>query len=95
MRVTDHLRYTSLLASMQKKSSRLHDLQQQAASGQKVNKPSDDPGAFAAAPDGAFSTNLIWDRLNAEGRLAAVVYDGGWVDVGTPAGLRLAEEALT
>lgn len=53
------------------------------------------PGAFAAAPDGAFSTNLIWDRLNAEGRLAAVVYDGGWVDVGTPAGLRLAEEALT
>ena len=50
--------------------------------------------AFADAPDGAFSTNLIWDQLNAEGRLAAVVYDGAWVDVGTPDGLRLAEKAL-
>ena len=52
------------------------------------------PGAFVGAPTGAFSTNLIWDRLNAAGRLAAVVYDGAWVDVGTPEGLRLADEAL-
>lgn len=52
------------------------------------------PRAFADAPTGAFSTNLIWDRLNEKGRLAAVVYDGAWVDVGTPEGLRLADEAL-
>ncbi len=52
------------------------------------------PGAFADAPNGAFSTNLIWDRLNEAGRLSAAVYDGGWVDVGTPEGLKLADEAL-
>jgi len=52
------------------------------------------PRAFAGAPDGAFSQNLIWDRLLALGRLAAVTYPGGWVDVGTPAGLAAAEAAL-
>lgn len=52
------------------------------------------PGAFAGAPEGAFSLNLVWDRLLAEGRLAAVTYSGGWVDVGTPAGLVEAEAAL-
>lgn len=52
------------------------------------------PEAFANAPDGAFSTNVIWDRLLAKNRLAAVVYDGAWVDVGTPEGLKLADEAL-
>ena len=53
------------------------------------------PGSFEGAPQGAFSTNLIWDRLIAKGRLFGVVHDGGWVDVGTPEGLRLAEEALS
>ena len=52
------------------------------------------PEAFADAPSGAFSTNFIWDRLAEAGRLSAVVYDGGWVDVGTPEGLKLADEAL-
>ena len=52
------------------------------------------PGAFAGAPEGAFSVNLVWDRLLAAGRLAAVVYPGGWIDVGTPAGLVEAEAAL-
>ncbi|MHA1529602.1 MAG: nucleotidyltransferase family protein [Alphaproteobacteria bacterium] len=52
------------------------------------------PGAFADAPGGAFSLNLIWDALLARGRLAAVSYPGGWVDVGTPAGLAEAEAAL-
>jgi MurNAc alpha-1-phosphate uridylyltransferase len=52
------------------------------------------PGAFVDAPAGAFSTNLIWDRLAAAGRLRAVVHHGGWVDVGTPAGLAAAEAAL-
>ncbi|QIE57124.1 nucleotidyltransferase family protein [Pikeienuella piscinae] len=52
------------------------------------------PGAFADAPEGAFSTNFIWDRLIREGRLFGVVHSGGWVDVGTPEGLRLAEGML-
>lgn len=53
------------------------------------------PEAFANAPQGAFSTNVIWDVLIAEGRLFGVVHDGEWVDVGTPEGLRLAEVALS
>jgi MurNAc alpha-1-phosphate uridylyltransferase len=52
------------------------------------------PGALDEAPAGAFSVNLIWDALLASGRLAAVTYPGGWVDVGTPAGLAVAEAAL-
>jgi len=52
------------------------------------------PEAFAGAPEGAFSLNLIWDRLLAAGRLAAIGYPGAWVDVGTPAGLATAEQAL-
>ncbi len=52
------------------------------------------PGAFAGAPAGPFSVNLVWDRLIARGRLAAVTYPGSWVDVGTPAGLGEADAAL-
>src|SRR5690625_3276255 len=52
------------------------------------------PAAFAGAPSGAFSLNLIWDRLIAADRLAAVVWGGDWVDVGTPEGLRAADERL-
>lgn len=52
------------------------------------------PRALAGAPEGAFSMNLVWDRLIAAGRLAAVTYPGGWVDVGTPAGLVEAEAGL-
>ena len=49
------------------------------------------PGVFANAPRGAFP---LWDALTAWDRVAAVTYPGGWVDVGTPAGLREAEAAL-
>ncbi|MEM7545489.1 MAG: nucleotidyltransferase family protein [Pseudomonadota bacterium] len=52
------------------------------------------PSAFQDAPKGAFSTNIIWDRLIAEGRLFGIVHPGHWVDVGTPDGLALAEETL-
>jgi MurNAc alpha-1-phosphate uridylyltransferase len=52
------------------------------------------PGAFVGAPGGAFSLNLIWDALMARGRVAAVTYPGGWVDVGSPAGLAEAQAAL-
>ena len=53
-----------------------------------------DPAVLADAPEGAFSMNLVWDRLLAEGRLGAAVHPGGWVDVGTPAGIAEAEAAL-
>ncbi|MEM6547105.1 MAG: nucleotidyltransferase family protein [Pseudomonadota bacterium] len=52
------------------------------------------PGVFEDAPNGAFSTNVIWDDLIAGGRLAAIRHPGHWVDVGTPAGLAEAEAAL-
>jgi len=52
------------------------------------------PEAFDDAPGGAYSVNRIWDRLLAKKRLAAVLHGGGWVDVGTPEGLTLAEAAL-
>ncbi|MEO1493231.1 MAG: nucleotidyltransferase family protein [Pseudomonadota bacterium] len=50
--------------------------------------------ALTGAPDGAFSMNLIWDRLLAERRLRAVSYPGLWVDVGTPEGLAEADAIL-
>jgi len=49
------------------------------------------PGVFAKAPQGPFP---LWDALTAWDRVAAVSYPGGWVDVGTPAGLAEAEAAL-
>ncbi len=52
------------------------------------------PAAFEGAPAGSFSVNRVWDRLIAERRLAALVYPGTWVDVGTPAGIAEAEAAL-
>lgn len=52
------------------------------------------PEAFAETPEGAFSANLVWDRLLAAGRLRAVVHRGSWVDVGTPEGLAAADAVL-
>jgi MurNAc alpha-1-phosphate uridylyltransferase len=52
------------------------------------------PAALRDAPAGAFSLNLVWDRLLAEGRLAAVTHPGEWVDVGTPEGLAEADRVL-
>ena len=49
------------------------------------------PRVFANSPRGAFS---LWDALKVWDRVAAVTYSGGWVDVGTPAGLAEAEAAL-
>jgi N-acetyl-alpha-D-muramate 1-phosphate uridylyltransferase len=42
-------------------------------------------------PDGAFSTNLAWDRAIAAGRLRAVVHDGHWFHLSTPPDLIEAE----
>lgn len=52
------------------------------------------PEAFEGMPAGAFSLNRVWDRLIAEDRIAASVWDGVWVDVGSPPGIAEAETAL-
>jgi MurNAc alpha-1-phosphate uridylyltransferase len=43
---------------------------------------------------GIFSLNRVWDALLAQGRLQGVVHRGGWVDVGRPEGIALAEAEL-
>ena len=45
-------------------------------------------------PDGAFSTNVFWDRAIAEGRCYGAVHQGLWFDVGTPQAIRTTEAAL-
>ncbi|MBY8977041.1 nucleotidyltransferase family protein [Rhodobacteraceae bacterium NNCM2] len=52
------------------------------------------PDVFAGAPAGPFSMNIIWNQLLARDAMRAVVYDGRWVDVGTPAGLALADDLV-
>ena len=42
------------------------------------------PRLFADPPEGAFSTNLMWNRAIAKGRLFGVRLDGVWIHVGTP-----------
>lgn len=46
------------------------------------------------APDGPFSTNLLWDRAIEAGRCFGVVHQGLWFDVGTPAAIGKAEALL-
>ena len=46
------------------------------------------------APDGAFSTNRLWDRALNEGRLFGVVHAGEWFDLGTPEAIAPAEARL-
>lgn len=36
------------------------------------------------APEGPFSTNLLWSRAIEEGRLYGIVHTGQWFEVGTP-----------
>ncbi len=50
--------------------------------------------AFDGAPTGAFSMNVVWDRLIAEGRAYGVAHRAGWADVGTPDGLAAATRLL-
>ena len=52
------------------------------------------PRLFADAPEGPFSTNILWDRAIAAGRVYGVVHQGLWFDVGTPAAIAVAEEML-
>jgi MurNAc alpha-1-phosphate uridylyltransferase len=52
------------------------------------------PALFAGAPDGPFSMNLLWDRAIAADRVRAVVHDGLWFHLSTPADLSEAESVL-
>jgi MurNAc alpha-1-phosphate uridylyltransferase len=42
------------------------------------------PRLFADAPQGEFSTNVLWDRAIAARRLFGTRLDGVWIHVGTP-----------
>ncbi|MFO6447105.1 nucleotidyltransferase family protein [Erythrobacter sp. NE805] len=46
------------------------------------------------APAGPFSTNILWNRAMAEGRLYGLSFTGLWFEVGTPQAIRPTEEAL-
>lgn len=46
------------------------------------------------APDGAFSTNILWDRAIAAGRLFGIAHQGQWFEVGTPEAIPPTEAAL-
>ncbi|MFL6735420.1 MAG: nucleotidyltransferase family protein [Sphingomicrobium sp.] len=46
------------------------------------------------APEGPFSTNILWDRAIEEGRCFGAVHQGLWFDVGTPEAIRETELAL-
>ena len=46
------------------------------------------------APQGPFSTNILWDRAIAEGRLYGLTFTGEWFEVGTPQAIVPTEIAL-
>lgn len=52
------------------------------------------PAGIETIPEAAFSLNLLWDRMIAEGRAFGVVHQGGWCDVGRPESIPLAEAML-
>lgn len=47
------------------------------------------------APQGPFSTNLLWDRSIAAGRLFALEHHGDWFDIGSPPAIAPTEAALS
>ena len=52
------------------------------------------PTLFDEGPDGAFSTNLIWDKAIERGRLFGLRMEATWMHVGTPDDLADAERFL-
>ena len=52
------------------------------------------PRVFDAAPAGAHSLNLYFDRAIAAGRLFGMKMEGNWITVGTPDAIPLAEAAV-
>ena len=65
MRVTDNLRYNTMLTAMQKQASRLQDAHEVAISGQKVSAPSDGPAAFATAVNDSARIRQVEGRKTA------------------------------
>lgn len=49
------------------------------------------PALLDGAPEGPFSTRLLWDKAASADRLFAIVHIGPWMHVGDPEGLALAE----
>lgn len=49
---------------------------------------------FEDAPQGKFSTNLLWDRAIAKGRLYGQVFDGEWLEVNDPQAAARADARL-
>ncbi len=52
------------------------------------------PRLFRDPPEGPFSTNVVWNRANAEGRLFGIEHDGWWLHIGSPDGRDKAEAFL-
>jgi len=52
------------------------------------------PRLFDNAPEGEFSTNVMWNRAIAKKRLYGIKLDGVWIHVGTPEARREAETYL-
>jgi MurNAc alpha-1-phosphate uridylyltransferase len=52
------------------------------------------PRLFRDAPEGPFSTNLLWNRALEEGRLFGIEHEGWWLHIGDPAGRDKAEAFL-
>ncbi|WP_422343891.1 nucleotidyltransferase family protein [Parasphingorhabdus sp.] len=46
------------------------------------------------APEGPFSTNILWSRAIEEGRLYGLVHEGAWFEVGSPEAIAPTEAAL-
>ncbi len=46
------------------------------------------------APEGPFSTNILWDKAIEAGRCFGAVHQGLWFDVGTPAAIKETEAFL-
>ncbi|MCK0128582.1 nucleotidyltransferase family protein [Erythrobacter sp. F6033] len=46
------------------------------------------------APEGKFSTNILWNRAIEEGRLFGAAFTGQWFEVGTPQAIGPTENAL-
>ncbi len=53
-----------------------------------------DPEGLSAIPDQAFSLNVLWDRMVAQGTAFGVRWRGRWCDVGQPASIALADAML-
>ena len=53
-----------------------------------------DTAQLPAMPDGPFGLMALWRAMAARDTLFGVVHEGGWADVGTPAGIAAAEAML-